>query len=145
MGGGAVPLRASRECPGIFAYNRDGGVGPRSSTCINSLKERRTEQREEARVLEPTVPTKDLTPSCRICKRRFPLSPEAEGGGRSHSELCPLGILMGGFLTTEFTKDPQPQGPLRECPLHCTQFTKNMQTQGCILRNKHINKQGNII
>ena len=27
----------------------------------------------------PTGPTRGLTPSCRICKRWFPLSPEAEG------------------------------------------------------------------
>ena len=68
-----------------------------------------------ARVLEPTVPTRGLSPSWGICKRRFPLSPEAEGRQRAHSELCPWGFLKGDFITTEFTKDSQPQGPLREC------------------------------
>ena len=55
--------------------------GPRSSTGINSLKERGTRQWGESRVLEPTVPTRGLTPSCGICKRRFPLSTEANGSG----------------------------------------------------------------
>ena len=73
-------------------------------------------QREEARVVEATVPTGGLTPSCRICKGRFPLNPEAKGReGRPHSELCPRGFLTGGFIATEFTKDSQPQGPLSEC------------------------------
>jgi len=76
-------------------------------------------QREEAHVLEATVLTRGLTPSCGICKRRFLLSPEAKGRvggrGRPHSELCPRGFLTGGFITTEFTKDSQPLGPLSEC------------------------------
>ena len=53
-------------------------------------------QREEARVLEATVPIGGLTPSCRICEGRFPLNPEAKGReGRPHSELCPRGFLTG--------------------------------------------------
>ena len=64
----------------------------------------------------------------------------AHSGFSAHSELYPRSILTGGFITTEFIKDSQPQGPLRECPLHCRQFTKNMQTQGCIWRNKNIHE-----
>ena len=53
----------------------------RSFTGINSIKGRGTGQREEARVLEPTAPTRGLNPSCRICKRRFPLSTEVRARG----------------------------------------------------------------
>ena len=105
-GGRAGPLWASRECHRALTW---GARSPRSSTGINSLKEWGTQQREQARVLEPTVPTRGLTPSCRICKRPFPLSPETEGGGGAHSELCPWGFLIEYFITTQFTKASQSQ------------------------------------
>ena len=110
--------------------------GPRSSSGINSLQERGTWQREEARVLEPTVPTRGLTASCRICKRRFPLSPDVRAGG-DHTVSSALGASSREVSSPLFTKDSQPQGPLRECPRHGRGFTKNMQTQGCIWRNKN--------
>ena len=71
--------------------------GPRSSTGINSLKERWTQQWKRLVCFNPTVPIKGLIPSCRICKRRFPLSPEAEGRGRVHSELSRAGFPHGMF------------------------------------------------
>ena len=105
-GGGQFPCEPSRECHGALTW---GAGSPRSSTGINSLKDRGKQQREQARVLEPTVPTRDSNTSCGICKTWFPLSPEAEGRVKTHSELCPWGVLMEYFITTEFTKASQSQ------------------------------------
>ena len=115
--------------------------GPRSSTGINSLQERGTWQREEACVLEPTVPTRGLTPSCRICRKRFPLSTEAKGEGRAYSELWSRGSSTEVSSPLSLPKLSEFQVTLRECPLLCRRFTKNMQTWGCILRNKSIKKK----
>ena len=115
--------------------------GPRSSTGSNSLQERGTWQWEEACVLEPTVPTTGLTPSCRICKRRFPLSTEAKGEGRAYSELWSRGSSTEVSSPLSLLKLSEFQVTLRECPLQCRRFTKNMQTQGCIGRNKNMKKK----
>ena len=48
-------------------------------------------------VLEPPVPIRCLTPSCGICKRWFPLSPEAEGRGESTQWALPSGLPHGRF------------------------------------------------
>ena len=111
-GGGQSPCDTTEQVMKLLL----GGRGQSQKLHWHQLlKEERDTEVGEARVLEPTVPTRGLTPSCRICKRRFPLSPEAKSGGRAPSELCPRIFLMGGFITTDFTKDSQPQGPLGEC------------------------------
>ena len=83
------------------------GGSSRSSTGINSLHEEGTRQREEAHVLEPT---RGLSPSCRVCRRCSPPSPEPDGTGRAHSELCSVGLPHGTIPSPPNSlKSSQPQ------------------------------------
>ena len=114
---------------------------PRSAIDVYSLQERGTRQWEESGVLEATVPTRGLTPSCGIRNKRFPLSTEAEGGGRAQGELCPRGFLPGGFISTELTIVVRVPGTIQGCPLYRESFRNNMQTKVCIWRNKNTKKK----
>ena len=80
------------ETPGSVLETLLIGGCPRSSTGLNSVMERGTRQWGEARVREATFPTRALTPSCRICKRRFPVptEPRSEDWGE-HSVSFALG------------------------------------------------------
>ena len=93
----------------------------RSSTGINSLKERGTRQREEAHVLEHTrawTLRADL-------QETIPTQPRSDSLGRAHSELCPRGCLTEHFITTEFPKAVRTPSDFPRCfprslPKHVT-------------------------
>ena len=95
-----------------------------SSTGINSLKERGTRQREEAHVLEPTVPTRPWILPADL-QETIPTQPRSESPGRAHSELCPRGFLTWCFITTEFPKAVRAPSDFPRClprrlPMHVT-------------------------
>ena len=115
--------------------------GPRSSTGLNSLKERGTRQRGETCVLEPTVPARGLTRSCGICKRRSHWARKPRAGG-DHTVSSALGASSRevssplSLIKTHSPKDHSgnahytADGLLRTCKLRdvyggIKTFTKN--------------------
>ena len=84
-GEGSSPVSLQGRSWSLFLW----GMVPRRPTGINPLTGRGTQEGRGC-VLELTVPTRALTPSCRIYKENVPTEPRCEGGAE-HTVRSALG------------------------------------------------------